>query len=188
MSLLARSMIIATGAAAILAVLMMAGGLAAEPGDEPVSADRFSVISEVGGAVWAFLPGGELVVIGPGDLIARGTWRDGPEVGDLDATLTVETSGQDLTILGALSPDGQRIALYVAASEAPSPEGWAPWPVQSRLVGDRVDLVPAAEPSPEPTAIDCLRPAWGPEAVVDWDRCGDAYASPTVEAGSSPTA
>lgn len=181
-------MILGIGTATILIVWAMTSGLAAEPADGPVSAGRFSVISDAGGAVWAFQPGGELIVVGPGDLVARGAWRDGPEVGDLDATLTVEASGQDLTILGALSPDGQQVALYVVASEATSPESWAPWPPQSRLLGDRLDLVTAAEPSPSPPPLDCLRPVWASDALVDWDHCGDADVAPMVEAESSPAA
>ena len=47
----------------ILIVWAMASGLAAEPAEGPVSAGRFSVISDAGGAVWAFQPGGELIPI-----------------------------------------------------------------------------------------------------------------------------
>jgi hypothetical protein len=138
--------------------------------DAPVMG-RFSVVSDAGGAVWSFQPGGELLVVGPGDLLAEGTWAPGPEAGDFDAELDVAVTGQALSILGAVSPDGRQVALYVAASEATSPLDGIPWPPVARLVGDRVGLVPDPTPSPTPPPADCLRPAWEAAASVDWDRC-----------------
>lgn len=168
------------GALALVALWpVWAVGLAADdsmssgPGaalDAPVIGG-FSVVSDAGGAVWSFRPGGELMVVGPGDLLAEGTWGPGPEADDFDAELDVAVTGQALSILGAVSPDGRQIALYVAASEATSPMDGIPWPPVSRLVGDRVGLVPDPTPSPTPPPADCLRPAWGAAESVDWDRC-----------------
>jgi hypothetical protein len=179
-------MILGTGTATILIVWAMASGLAAEPAEGPVSAGRFSVISEAGGAVWAFQPGGELVVVGPGDLVARGAWRDGPEVDDLDATLRVEASGQDLTIrvpsarwaTRALR-GGQRsdVARGLGALAAPVAPGGRPR-----------GAVTTTEPSPTPPPLDCLRPVWASDVLVDWDRCGDADAALIVVPESSPAA
>jgi hypothetical protein len=132
---------------------------------------RFSVVSGAGGAVWSFQPGGELMVVGPGELLAEGNWAPGPEAGDFDAELDVAVSGQALSVLGAVSPDGRQIALYVAASAATSPQDGIPWPRVSRLVGDRVGLIADPTPSPTPPPADCLRPAWDAAESVDWDRC-----------------
>ena len=87
------------------------------------------------------------MVVGPGDLLAEGNWAPGPDAGEFDAELDVAVTGQALSVLGAVSPDGSQIALYVAASEATSPLDGIPWPRVSRLVGDRVGLV--ADPTPE---------------------------------------
>ena len=172
------------------AFVLLLAGVAVGQGSEPAGVSpvvgRFAVDSAVGGAVWAFQPGGRLIVVGPGDLITRGTWTEGPETGELDARLTIADSGQGLTILGAISPDGQEVALYVAATDAVTPDGWTPWPPVSRLLGER--LVPLADAiaSPTPMPLDCLRPSWASEAAVDWDRCDGAELSPTPSAEASP--
>jgi hypothetical protein len=178
-STMRRTMTLGGALALVSLWLAWAVGLAADdsmssdPGialDAPVIG-RYSVVSDAGGAVWAFQPGGELIVVGPGELLAEGTWAPGPEAGDFDAELDVDVAGQALSILGAVSPDGSQIALYVVASEATSPLDGIAWPPVSRLVGDRVGLVPDPTPDPSPPPSDCLRPAWGAAESVDWDRC-----------------
>ncbi len=138
--------------------LACAVGLGADDGEpgvtdsawDPALGGRFSVVSEAGGAVWSFQPGGELFVLGPGDLIAEGTWSPGPLPGEVDAVVVVPVTEQVLSILGSLSPDGSRLAISVTASEAATPLGGIPWPPASRLVGEQVGLV--ADPSPKPDA------------------------------------
>ena len=152
-------------------------------GSEPAEASeglsiegRYGVISEAGGAVWAFLPGGQLTLVGPGDLVAAGTWLPATAVGAFDATVDIGLTGQTLTVLGALAPDGQRVALHVGASRPLSPENGVPWPAVSRLIGERIGMVQVG-PSPTPAAEDCQRPAWESGSVVDWDPCA---AGPTA--------
>jgi hypothetical protein len=191
---IARPAIVAIGATLLVAALVVA----ARPvplGAPTVAADggtgdaavvgRFSVDSPAGGAVWTFQEDGDLVVLGPGDLVARGSWTHGGLPGELDATLGLPITGQTLSVLGAVSPDGRQVALYVAASEAASPLDGSPWPAVSRLVGDRIGLI--AEPTASPTApaADCLRPAWLPDAAVDWDRCGDQAGAPVASPSSA---
>jgi hypothetical protein len=132
---------------------------------------RFSIVSEVGGAVWAFQPDGRLIVMGPGDLVARGTWQAGPDRADLDARLDVSVTGQKLHILGAVSPDAARVALYVEAVEPHDTEAGVPWPSISRLVGERVALAPDVAPSAGSWQQDCRRPAWLEGDAISWDRC-----------------
>ena len=170
-SMRARPWGIAVSVAVLVVLALSAVSPAADSTADPSLLGRFSVVSDAGGAVWSFQPGGELMVVGPGDLLAEGRWAPGPEAGDFDAELDVAVSGQVLSILGAVSPDGRQIALYVAASEATSPLDGIPWPAVSRLVGDRVGLVPDPTPSPTRPPADCLRPAWGAAESVDWDRC-----------------
>jgi hypothetical protein len=162
---------IAAGVAMLVILALSTVSPAADSTDDPSLLGRFSVVSDAGGAVWSFQPGGEIMVVGPGDLLAVGTWAPGPESGEFDAELDVVVTGQVLVVLGAVSPDGRQIALYVAASEATSPLDGIPWPAVSRLVGDRVGLVADPTPSPTPPPADCLRPAWGAAESVDWDRC-----------------
>jgi len=171
---------------AALSAVMTVGAASTVVGQPDAVVGRFSVDSEVGGAVWGFQPGGRLIVVGPGDLVARGTWSAGPQSGEVDARLTIDGSGQVLTILGAMSPDGQQVALYVAASEAATPDGWTPWPPESRLLGERLAPVADVGASPTPTQLDCLRPSWGPDAAVDWDRCAEVEASASPLAVPSP--
>ena len=172
-------------AAVVLLVALIAPGHAtAASGESPV-VGRFAIISEAGGSVWAFGPGGDLRVIGPGDLVSQGTWLQGPEHGEFDASLAVEVTGQELAVLGAVSPDGRQVALYVRASEATLPGNWDAWPPESRLLGELLSVVGDEAPSPTPEPMDCLRPTWSSGTVVDWDGCGedDEPSAAPVEAG-----
>jgi hypothetical protein len=168
-----RTAISGLAATFLLATVSVVVGYAAEPPDESPVVGRYTVVSESGGAVWAIQPGGGLVVVGPGDLVSQGTWTEGPERGEFDATLDVEATGQELSVLGAVSPDGRQVALYVSATEATTPADWDPWPPESRLLGDRLAMTAAGTPSPSPAPMDCLRPAWAADTIVDWDRCDD---------------
>lgn len=172
-------------AAVVLLVTLIAAGHATATSDESPVVGRFSIISEVGGSVWAFESGGDLRVIGPGDLVSQGTWLQGPERGEFDASLAVEVTGQELAVLGAVSPDGLRVALYVRATEATLPGNWDTWPPESRLQGELLSVTGDEAPSPTPEPLDCLRPTWASGTVVDWGRCGaDTEPSATpVEAG-----
>jgi hypothetical protein len=153
--------------------------------DAPV-VGRFSVVSAAGGAVWAFQPGGGLFVVGPGDLTAEGGWTPEGEHGQFDADLYVAITGQELTILGAVAPDGEQVALYVAASEATAPLDGTPWPSVSRLVGERVGMEPTETPNPTPVPDDCLRPTWTAADTVEWERCRDGVVAPSSEPSPAP--
>ncbi len=195
MELVTRRAAILVGALALgLVGLVCAVGIAADDGvsggpdavtSSPVIG-RFAVDSEAGGAVWSFQPSGQLVVVGPGDLIAEGVWAPGSRPGEVDAELEVPVSGQALRVLGAVSPDGSQLALYVTASEATSPLDGIPWPLVSRLVGDRVGLVADSSASPAAPPEECQRPAWGDGDSVDWDRCDVATTPPTSPALTEP--
>ena len=173
--------------------LACAVGLGADDGEpdvadsarDPALGGRFSVVSEAGGAVWSFQPGGELFVLGPGDLIAEGTWSPGPLPGEVDAVVVVPVTEQVLSILGSVSPDGSRLAISVTASEAATPLGGIPWPPASRLVGEQVGLVADPSPSPTPPPDACRRPAWGAGDTVDWDPCAEEPDA-TSEPAASP--
>jgi hypothetical protein len=131
---------------------------------------RFSLTSDAGGAVWAFQPSGALIVTGPGEIISTGSWSPGPAEREFDAQVDVTVTGQQLVVLGQVSPDGTALAVHVAASEAERPDDWTPWPPASRLLGERLRLTPDPEPSPTPPPSDCARPEWV-DGLVDWDRC-----------------
>lgn len=161
------------------------GGEAADDLRAHAAVGRFSVVSEAGGAVWAFDPDGRLVVLGPGDLVARGTWEAGPGASDLDAQLAVAVTGQHLQVMAAVSPDGARLALYIEAGEPAAPEDGAPWPNVSRLVAERVAMVPDAAPSPAPPERECRRPAWVDDSTVDWEPCP---VSPSPDGQPGPSA
>jgi hypothetical protein len=162
---------IAASVALLVALALATGSPAADSAEDLSLPGRFSVIANAGGAVWSFQPGGGLMVVGPGDLLAAGTWAPGSGPGEFDAELDVTITGQVLSILGAVSPDGGQVALYVAASEATSPLDGIAWPPVSRLVGERVGLVADPTPGPTPPPADCLRPEWSAAETVDWDRC-----------------
>jgi hypothetical protein len=169
-----------------LAVAMLAvpaRGWATEPVEDSPVVGRYAVDSEAGGAVWAFQPSGQLVVLGPGELVAEGAWTEGPANGEFDGSLRIEVTAQDLEILGAVSPDGRQMALYVRAGEAAAPGDWDPWPAESRLLGTRLQMSPDEAPPPSPAASDCLRPAWGLDDVIDWDRC-EGPEVPAIPQGS----
>jgi hypothetical protein len=204
MDLMTRRATVAGGSLALLTFwLACAVGLGADDAApdvadsawDPALGGRFSVVSEAGGAVWSFLPGGELFLLGPGDLIAQGTWSQGSLPGEVDAVVVVPVTEQVLNILGSVSPDGSRLALSVTASEAEMPLGGIPWPGVSRLLGERLDLVADPTPSLTPPPDACRRPAWGAGETVDWDPCAsepDAtpgpMASPRLVASALPSA
>jgi hypothetical protein len=172
-------------AGAALATWSTASGQEDDPSDRPAPSieGRFSVVSAAGGAVWALQPRGQLTLVGPGDLIAEGAWREAAEPGAFDASLVVPVTGQSLTVLGALSPDGQRVALHVRASEPRTPADGVAWPQESRLIGERVGML-GGEPIASTGPDECLRPSWDTSSVVDWDRCSiesSATAEPSIE-------
>jgi hypothetical protein len=158
---------LATAALLLAAVVATAGASTAV--DHPV-VGRFAIVSEAGGAVWAFQPSGALVVLGPGDIISEGTWSAAGDERDFDASVEVTASGQTLEVLGQVRDDGAAVAVHVIATEPARPDDWTPWPMASRLVGERVGMSSAPESSPTPPPLDCVRPAWDGDAV-DWDRC-----------------
>jgi hypothetical protein len=166
-----RSAIISIAGALILLVAVVASGVAQPAEDHPV-VGRFSITSEAGGAVWAFQPSGALIVSGPGEIMATGTWAPADADREFDAVVDMTVTGQLLEALGQVSPDGRAIALYVTASEATRPQDWTPWPTESRLTGERFGMVTDPSPSPTPAPPDCARPDWV-VGIVDWDRCDD---------------
>jgi len=143
---------------------------------------RFAIISEAGGAVWAFQPAGELIVTGPGEITSKGSWSAADTERGFDAAIDVTITDQQLSVMGQVSPDGGSIALYVTATEATRPYDWVPWPAESCLTGERFGMVPDATPPPSPPSSpsppsppspppsDCACPEWV-HGVVDWDRC-----------------
>lgn len=160
-----RSLIV--GSIASLLALSVAVPVVAEPEIHEVEG-RFSITSEAGGAVWAFQPGGVVVLTGPGEILSSGVWSAGPEDRDFDAIIEYEVAGQELAVQGQVSTDGQAVAVYVAATEALRPDDADPWPEDSRLIGERLGMVPEATAAPE--SADCDRPDWVDGEVV-WDRC-----------------
>jgi hypothetical protein len=156
--------------------LLLGGAVAAqdaEPTDgfaRPPIEGRYGIVSAVGGAVWTFLSDGQVMLIGPGDLMAEGRWQPAAAAGTFDASIDIAATGQTLTVLGGLAPDGRRVALHVAASTPLRPGDGVPWPPESRIVGERVGLVGEGPDQGWP-ADQCLRPVWESKSVVDWDPC-----------------
>lgn len=168
-----RSVLTSFAAAALLLTAVVVTSVAQDATEDHPVVGRWSVASdEVGGAVWAFQPSGALIVSGPGEIMSQGTWTAAAGPDELDATLDVEITGQQLEVMAQVAPDSSRIALYVTATEATRPDDWHPWPPESRLVGERFGMM--VEETPEPTAapLDCLRPLWV-DGDVDWDRCDE---------------
>ncbi len=147
-------------------------GLAADTTDDDAVVGRFGITSVVGGAVWAFQPGGLLVVTGPGEISSGGSWSPASGEREFDASIDYDIAGQALTVQGQLAPDGMAIAIYVRATDPLKPDDAEPWPTESRLVGERVGMVSDATPIPSEPPTDCSRPAWV-DGGVDWDRCDD---------------
>lgn len=156
----------------IAAVLLMTTAIVtglAQDEDHPV-VGRWTVTSDAGGAVWAFQPSGVLVVTGPGEISSEGTWSPAAGPDELDATVDVMVTGQELRVLAQVAPDGMGLALYVTASDATRPDDWHPWPAESRLVGLPFGMMVEETPEPTEAPVECLRPLWV-EGEVDWDRC-----------------
>jgi hypothetical protein len=174
-----------TGSGLAVAMLMLLApasfGLAAEVEGDHAVVGRFSITSEAGGAVWAFQPGGLLVLTGPGEISSRGTWSAAPGERDFDASVDYDIAGQSLVIQGQVAPDGAAIAVHVRASAASKPGDAEPWPSESRLLGERFGMTAEATPAPSQRPVDCSRPRWV-DGEVDWDRCDD------LPAGASPSA
>jgi hypothetical protein len=114
-----------------------------------------------------------LVVTGPGDISSEGTWVAATGERDFDANVEVTVSGQVLDVLGQVSPDGDKVAVYVLASAPLRPDDAVPWPTESRLTGERFGMVVEPSPSAMPLPEDCARPEWVDDAV-DWDGCSVA--------------
>lgn len=165
-----RQAISTLATALLLLAAVVAGGLAAE--EEHPLVGRWVIEAEPGGAVWAFRPDGALIITGPGDIISMGTWTPAEGVGEFDARVDVEVSGQALEILGQVATEAEAIALYVVATEATRPEDWTPWPAASRLVGHPLGMMVAETPAPTEPPLDCLRPRWMGD-TVDWNRCDE---------------
>lgn len=160
-------MMMAVGA---LLASVQAVGSAAAASDDHAVVGRFSISSEAGGAVWAFQPSGLLVLTGPGDIMSEGSWVAAVGADEFDASIGYAIAGQELQVQGAVSPDGSQVAVYVRATEPTRPDDAEPWPIESRLTGERVGMTPEASPSPSPLPPDCTRPQWL-DGDVDWDRC-----------------
>ncbi|MEX1345184.1 MAG: hypothetical protein AB1Z63_10975 [Candidatus Limnocylindrales bacterium] len=166
-----RTTIASLGAAILLLAAVFASGLAQDQ-EHPV-VGRWTITSDAGGAVWAFLPSGKLVVTGPGEISANGRWRPASGPGELDASVEVTITGQELAVLGQVAAEGTGLALYVTATEATRPDDWHPWPAESRLVGQPFGMMVEETPEPTPAPVECLRPLWV-DGAVDWDRCDEA--------------
>ena len=165
-----RSAVTSVGAAVLLLAAVFASGLA-QGADHPV-VGRWTVESDVGGAVWAFQPSGKLVVTGPGEISAEGSWSPAGSDGELDASVDARITGQQLAVLAQVAPEGTALALYVTATAATSPEDWQPWPPASRLVGQPFGMMVEQTPEPTATPVECLRPQWV-DGEIDWDRCDE---------------
>ena len=155
-----KRMMTTTGAAAAVLLLAVSIGTAsaADGAEEHEVLGRFSIESGAGGAVWAFLPDGLVVVTGPGDISSEGTWVTAAGERDFDANVEVTVSGQALDVLGQVSPGGDKVAVYVLATEPTRPDDAVPWPPESRLIGERFGMVVEPSPSALPLPEDCARP------------------------------
>ncbi len=168
--IVSRSVFSAIVGSVLLSVVALAIDDASEPPQDHPVVGRFALTSEVGGAVWTFQPSGALFLTGPGEIVSEGTWTAAAGEGEFDAQVDVVITGQELTVLGQVHPDGESLAVYVAATDPERPEDWTPWPPESRLVGERSGMVTDQQPTPSPSPPDCARPAWV-DGAVDWDRC-----------------
>jgi hypothetical protein len=169
-----RSALASSAAAVLLLTAVFVTGLAQNE-DHPV-VGRWTVTSDAGGAVWAFQPSGVLVVTGPGEINAQGSWSPADGPGELDATVEATVTGQQLEVLAQVAPDGTGLALYVTATDATRPDDWHPWPAESRLIGQPFGMMMEETPEPTATPVECLRPQWV-EGQVDWDRCDEGAAA-----------
>lgn len=167
-----RTAFASLGAALLLLTAAAATGFASETTEDHPVVGRWSITSDAGGAVWAFQPSGALVVTGPGEIMSEGTWTPASGADELDATVDVQVTGQQLEALVQVSPDVAEIALYITATDATRPDDWRPWPPESRLVGQRFGMVVEETPQPSEAPADCLRPQWL-DGEVDWDRCDE---------------
>ncbi len=165
---------------------LAAGGTAAGSQADHAVVGRFAITSEAGGAIWSFRPGGLLILTGPGDISSEGTWRPAAGERDFDASIDYDITGQTLTVQGQVAPGAGVIAVYVHASDAEKPDDAAPWPVESRLLGERFGMMADPTPMPSATPAECLRPQWA-DGVVEWDRCGAAAGAQSPGAEPSPT-
>ncbi|MEA2025183.1 MAG: hypothetical protein U9O18_00685 [Chloroflexota bacterium] len=167
-----RSAISSIGVAVLLLIAVVVSSVATAATEDHAVVGRFSITSDVGGAVWAFQPSGALIVTGPGEILSEGTWSTADGEREFDAQVGVTVTGQALDVLGQVSPDGATVAVYVTATEPERPDDWTPWPAESRLLGERFGMTTDPAPSPTPEPLDCARPEWV-DGAVDWDRCDD---------------
>lgn len=165
-----RSAVASIGAAILLLAAVVVSGLA-QSQDHPV-VGRWTITSEAGGAVWAFQPSGTLIVTGPGEISAAGSWTPAEGQDELDATVEVTVTGQELDVLAQVAPDGSALALYITATAATRPDDWRPWPATSRLIGQPFGMMVEETPPPTAAPVECLRPQWI-DGEVDWDRCDE---------------
>lgn len=165
-----RTALASLGAALLLLSAVAITGLASDATEDHPVVGRWAITSDTGGAVWAFQPSGALVVTGPGEIMSEGSWTAASAPDEVDAIIDAQITGQELTALAQVSPDGSEIALYVTATEATRPDDWRPWPAESRLVGERFGMMVEETPEPTETPLECLRPLWVDDEV-DWDRC-----------------
>ena len=172
-----RSIVTSVATSILLLTAVVVSGLAQDASEDHAAVGRWTVESEVGGSVWAFQPSGALIITGPGDILSEGSWTPAAGEDELDATVDVEITGQELQVLAQVAPDATAIALYITATEAERPDDWYPWPDESRLVGQRFGMMVEETPQPTETPVDCLRPRWV-EGEVDWDRCDGATSAP----------
>jgi hypothetical protein len=166
----------ASALATSLLLLGTAVSVAADDDEHPVTG-RWVVEAEPGGAVWAFQPSGMLVVSGPGEISAEGTWTAADEEGAFDASVEAVVTGQLLEVLGQVAPSLDEVALYVTATEPSRPDDWTPWPARSRLLGTPFGMTSEETPVPSAVPADCLRPEWV-DGEVDWDRCDIGLTAP----------
>ncbi|MFV2062057.1 MAG: hypothetical protein ACC726_00925 [Chloroflexota bacterium] len=174
----------------VVSVALMASAwviVAAESDPQHDVVGRFSIESEAGGAVWAFQPSGKLILTGPGEQIAEGAWSSSAASSrKFDATLDVAVTGQELTVLGEVSPQGAGIALFIAATPPNDEDNALPWPSESRLTGQRFGFSSEATPVPSLDATECLRPSWATDGTVDWDPCGLSEGTVDASGVASP--
>ena len=121
-----RSAAASLAGAILLLTAVAITSLAANTTEDHPVVGRWNVISDAGGAVWAFQPSGVLVVTGPGEITSEGSWTPaaGPE--ELDATVDAQITGQQLAAMAQVSPTGPRSRSMSPPQSRPAPMTGAP--------------------------------------------------------------